>query len=98
MSDPATRPFPMIHAPTAAARHKVLDVIYAQGWRLSGMPRSQVNEFVTDDRAHQYPMIAQHGEVFYFVKERVNRTMVNSPSHLISYCKTLGDRAPKTYA
>ena len=88
-------PYPMVHAPTAAACHRVLDVIYAQGWQLSGMTRPEVNVFVTDEKAAVYPMIGQEGSQFYFCQRVCDRTLVNSPAHLAVYAKTRSPVKPK---
>ncbi len=99
MSQSTIRPFPMIHAPTGAARRQVIDAIYVQGWRLGGIPRPDMEVYLTDKAVARYgsDLIVQGGAGFSFDNARTGRTMVNSPAHLIAYCKTLGDRAPKVY-
>ncbi len=100
MSQSTVRPYPMIHAPTGAARRQVIDAIYAQGWRIAADTRPEVERFLTDASVAQFgsDLIIQINGSFYFDKTRDGRrTMVNSPAHLIAYCKTLGDRVPKVY-
>lgn len=99
MSGPTVRPYPMIHAPTGAARRKVIDAIYAQGWTVAGLSRDTVETYLTDASVAAWgsDLIVLMGHSFLFDSNRAKGTMVNSVSHLISYCKTLGPRAPRVY-
>ncbi len=96
------RPLPMIYAPTGAARRRVVDAIYAANWRLGVLTRTQVDSGPrgTPEDAIECPYIILHDGLFGVIKDTSwwsSHTLVNSPSHLIAYCKTLGPRAPKTH-
>ncbi len=93
------RPLPIIHVPTGAARRQVIDAIYAAGWQLSCCSRKEAESDLSDDRAKHYPYLIQEDGVFYWTtrthQEGGTATLVNSPAHLVAYCKTLDDRAPR---
>ncbi len=95
-----TRPMPALYAPTAALRRKVIDAIYAQGWRLGELTRKQVDEGArgTPEDPIKNPYVGLFGGRFGVISlsyPRGHLTLVNSPAHLVAYCKTLGAASPK---
>lgn len=92
------KPLPAIYAPTLAARRKVYHAIYAQGWMIGDLETLgdvlHIRRHDTDASSAATPYIVLKGGRFYHSSRINHHTPMNSPAHLVSYAKTLGERAP----
>lgn len=94
------RPLPAIYAPTPEARQRVYDAIYAQGWSITGDPRPIIDAWdavlcASGNRIGPYVVLGSYRpRSFCFAFNPREYTLVNSPAHLVAYCKTLGTDRP----
>lgn len=82
-----SKPLPIVSARSGPEREKVLDAIYAAGWAINGNTRARGagSDFAT------YIYLETNSWFYYCSIDSFPQgyTLVNSPTHLIAYCRSL---------
>lgn len=94
------RPLPYLHVPTVESKKAAARAIYAEGWRFSHCAAMSLDEALAamaNDHVSVCANVYLSDDRGFSVNNDVGDcTPVNSVTHLIRYCKTLGPRAPKS--
>lgn len=85
----------MIICRTVDEKRAVMKAIYDAGWAWIDAPRREALRCCV--HYADADCIYLDGDAFYHgqSKRLLNHTPINSPRHLIEYCRTLGDQAPR---
>jgi hypothetical protein len=97
---------PVIHCPTHTSRKAVVEAIYGAGYRVAHIRTAQemMLGYPTDKTCEQSPYIGMSPDgapdlrFYTYWKPRIGSILVNSPRHLIAYCRAMGKDGPRVCA